>query len=252
MKRLGLIGGTGLDHWGDAIKVHDVDSACGRPSASLAEYRAGDTQVFFLPRHGEQHAIPPHAVNNRANIDVFRQMQVDGIVAINAVGGISQHNGPGTITVPDQLIDYTWGRAHSFSMTADDDLQHIEFAKPFGGPFSGPDDGNLRSALLRAAIVAKVQVSDGGCIGVTQGPRLETAAEIRRYQRDGCDMVGMTSMPEAALAREVGLDYACLCVNANWAAGLEDQPVTMEAIDATLKDAMIGVRKVLAALFEGL
>src|SRR6056300_892300 len=131
MHRLGLIGGTGLDHFGHAAMLHDIDSVYGRPSASLAEYHIGNLQVFFLPRHGVQHEIPPHAVNYRANIDAFRQLEVDGIIAVNAVGGISPNNEPGTLTVPDQLIDYTWGRAQSFSMEPEDDLLHVEFSSPF-------------------------------------------------------------------------------------------------------------------------
>ncbi len=242
MRRLGLIGGTGLDHWGSSVKSHKIKSIYGQPSASLAEYRVEDLRVFFLPRHGEKHEIPPHAVNYQANIDAFRLLEVQGIIAVNAVGGISSHYQPGTLAVPDQLIDYTWGRAHTFSMTAADDLQHVEFAKPF--------DGRLRSKLLTAATVAQLEVIDGGCIGVTQGPRLESAAEIRKFKRDGCDMVGMTSMPEAALAREAGLDYASLCINANWGAGLESEPVTMEAIEATLADAMFRVRSLLGILFK--
>jgi len=242
MRRLGLIGGTGLDQWGTGIRSHDISSAWGQPSAAPAEYHIGDLQLFFLPRHGQQHEIPPHAVNYQANIDVFRQLEVEGIVAVNAVGGISRPNQPGTLAVPDQLIDYTWGRAHTFSMTAADNLLHAEFAEPF--------DGRLRSKLLSAAVVAQVDITDGGCIGVSQGPRLETAAEIKRFKQDGCDLVGMTSMPEAALAREAGLDYACLCINANWAAGLEEEPVTMAAIEATLAGAMVRVRKLLAVFFE--
>jgi len=242
MQRLGLIGGTGLDRWGIATRSHDISGAYGQPSAKLAEYRVGDLQVFFLPRHGEQHQIPPHAVNYQANIDAFRQLEVDGIIAVNAVGGISSDNRPGTLTVPDQLIDYTWGRAHTFSMTSSDGLLHAEFA----GPFSS----HLRSELLNAAASAGVEVTDGGCVGVSQGPRLETAAEIRRFKRDGCDLVGMTSMPEAALAREAGLNYACLCINANWAAGLEQDPVTMDAIEATLVGAMVRVRKLLGSFFK--
>lgn len=242
MRRLGLIGGTGLDHWGEAVNTHDIKSVYGQSSAVLAEYHVGDLQMFFLPRHGPEHTIPPHAVNYRANIDVLKQMQIEGIIAVNAVGGITRSNAPGTVCVPDQLIDYTWGRAHSFSLTADQPLQHVEFANPF--------DGRLRAGLIRAATRTQVSINDGGCIAVAQGPRLETSAEIRRFEKDGCDMVGMTSMPEAALAREAGLDYACLCVNANWGAGIEDEPVTMAAIDATLNEAMVKVRKVLAALFE--
>ena len=241
MQSLGLIGGTGLDCWGKATRSHDIGSIYGRPSAAVAEFQVADLQVFFLPRHGEQHQIPPHAVNYQANIDVFRQLKVEGVIAVNAVGGISSRNQPGTLTVPDQLIDYTWGRAHTFSVTATDDLQHAEFAGPF--------DGRLRSLLINTATAAAVDVVDGGCVGVTQGPRLETAAEIRRFERDGCDLVGMTSMPEAPLAREAGLDYASLCINANRAAGLEETPVTMEAINATLVDAMVRVRKLLDQFF---
>lgn len=244
MCSVGLIGGTGLESWGEAAGTRDCTSRYGQPSAALSEYRLGDLLVFFLPRHGPQHTIPPHAVNYRANIDVFRQVGVDGIIAINAVGGIVSHSLPGTLTVPDQLIDYTRGRAHTFSMNSDDELQHIEFAGPF--------DGRLRPALVKAAAAAEVAIVDGGCIAVTQGPRLETAAEIRRLERDGCDLVGMTTMPEAALAREAGLDYASLCVTANRAAGLEHEPVSMEAIEATLADAMVGVRKLLSAFFEEL
>ena len=242
MRRLGLIGGTGLDHWGAAARSHEISSIYGRPSAELAEYHIDTVQLFFLPRHGEQHEIPPHAVNYQANINAFSQLQVEGIIAVNAVGGISSNNQPGTLTLPDQLIDYTWGRAHTFSMSAADKLVHAEFAGPF--------DGHLRSELLKAAVIAQVDVTDGGCVGVTQGPRLETTAEIKRFKRDGCDLVGMTSMPEAALAREAGLDYASLCINANWAAGLEDEPVSMEAIEATLREAMIKVRVLLGVFFK--
>ncbi len=242
MKRLGLIGGTGLDHWGNVVASHPVNSVYGPPSAAPAEYQIGNTRVFFLPRHGEQHQVPPHAVNYRANIDVLKQLGIEGIIAVNAVGGISSHGHPGALMLPDQLIDYTWGRAHTFSLSAEDKLQHVEFAKPF--------DGHVRRGLIKAAGIAGIDVTDGGCIGVSQGPRLETAAEIRRFKQDGCDLVGMTSMPEAALAREAGLDYASLCVSANWAAGLEDAPVTMEAIEATLSDAMVRVRQLLTVFFE--
>lgn len=242
MRRLGLIGGTGLYDWGEATRSHRVNSIFGEPSAELAEYQLGNLQLFFLPRHGLQHAIPPHAVNYRANIDVFKQVQVEGIVAVNAVGGISAQNAPGTLTIPDQLIDYTRGRAHTFSMTASDKLLHIEFARPF--------DGRLRAELVKAAAISQVAITNGGCIGVTQGPRLETAAEIQRLKKDGCDLVGMTTMPEAALAREAGLDYTSLCINANRAAGLEEQAVSMEAIEATLASAMTRVRSLLSVFFE--
>lgn len=242
MQRLGLIGGTGLDHWGEAIQSHQLKGKYDQASAGFDEYHVGDLKLFFLPRHGSRHTIPPHAVNYQANMDGFAQLEVDAVIAVNAVGGISSDNSPGSLTVPDQLIDYTWGREHSYSLTSEDDLQHIEFAHPFAG--------QIRSQLITAASHANINVTDGGCLGVSQGPRLETAAEIRRFKNDGCDMIGMTSMPEAALARELKLDYASLCVNANWAAGLETTPVSMDAIDATLKNAMGNVRKLLMMLFR--
>lgn len=242
MKSLGLIGGTGLDHWGEALRIHAVETDFGQPSAEIAEFEVGSIRLCFLPRHGQQHQYPPHAVNYRANIDAMRQLGVDGIIAVNAVGGIAPDMRPGRLAAPDQLIDYTWGRSHSFSMDAGDALQHVEFAEPF--------TERLRWGLLQAAERAGVDVHDGGCVGVTQGPRLETAAEIKRLGRDGCDVVGMTTMPEAALAREAGLDYASLCVSANWGAGLGDGPVTLEAIEEVLKSSMQQVRRLLDVLFE--
>jgi len=242
--RLGLIGGTGLDQFGPPESSHIIDTAYGRPSASLAEYRVGNTEVFFLPRHGKRHQLPPHAVNYRANIEAFRLLEVAGIIAVNAVGGITEAHAPGTLCLPDQLIDYTWGRAHTFSMGAGDALSHVEFTAPF--------DGRLRTGLLSAANGASVDLIDGGCIGVCQGPRLETAAEIKRLRQDGCDLVGMTSMPEAVLAREAGLDYASLCVSANWAAGVGQEAVTMAGIEATLDAAMTRVHELLERYFEDL
>ena len=242
MQRLGLIGGTGLERFGDAVRSHDIDGPYGQPSARPAEYHIGQSQVFFIPRHGVQHETPPHAVNYRANIDAFRQLEVRGIIAVNAVGGITTRYQPGTLSLPDQLIDYTWGREHTFSMTSADELAHVEFSAPFDGP--------VRSRLARAAAGAGIDVTDGGCVGVSQGPRLETAAEINKFKQDGCDMVGMTTMPEAGLAREAGVDYASLCIIANWGAGLEKEPVTMSAIEATLALAMIEVRKLLGQFFE--
>lgn len=244
MPSIGLIGGTGLNHWGEPLRTHQLSGPYGEPSAALQEYLLEGVHVLFLPRHGVGHRTPPHAVNYRANIDLFRQVQVDGIVAVNAVGGISAENAPGSLTLPDQLIDYSWGRAHTFSESAEDDLLHVDFESPFAGP--------LRSALLKAAARSRLKVNDGGCIAVTQGPRLETSAEIQKFKRDGCDLVGMTSMPEAALAREAGLDYASVCVNANWAAGLDDTPITLDAVHEVLEAAMDDVRLLLDTLFKEL
>ena len=230
MQRLGLIGGTGLDHFGKAVRTHDVDGMYGQPSARLAEYHIGQSQVFFLPRHGEQHETPPHAVNYRANIDAFRELEVEGIVAVNAVGGISNPHQPGTLSLPDQLIDYTWGRESTY----DDQLRHIVFSNPY--------DEALREMLVKA----DSSVVSGGVYACCQGPRLETSAEVRRLGNDGCTLVGMTGMPEAALARELEIPFAGLCLVVNPAAGVSDEEIDLETMVAISKagaDAMIGLLK---------
>jgi len=244
MRHFGLIGGSGLDRWGEAVATHCPQSPYGQASAEIEEYRAGGLRVYFLPRHGREHGIPPHAVNYRANIDCLRRVGAEAVLAVNAVGGIAGHCRPGVLLAPDQLIDYTWGREHSFSLTPQDPLRHVEFAAPFDGP--------LRTALLRAARRAGLDLEDGGCVAVTQGPRLETRAEILRLARGGCDMVGMTSMPEAALAREAGLDYASLCVCSNRAAGLSAKAISVEDIGAVLSEAMLRVRALIGQLLEDL
>jgi len=198
VKRLGLIGGTGLDHWSTAGTLLDVDTVYGLPSAQPVEYECSGLRVLFLPRHGAQHQIPPHAVNYRANIDAFRQLDVDGVIAVNAVGGISNKYPPGRLAVPDQLIDYTWGRKHSFSMDPGDELQHIEFAEPFST--------RLCQGLLSAAGMTGLDVHRDGCVAVSQGP--------------------------------------------TWAAGVDDVPVGMQAIEDTLAEAMLEVRKLLGTFFE--
>lgn len=237
---LAIIGGTGALDLFEVREEQRMDTPYGRPSAAIARVRFGSLEGWFLARHGRPHRIPPHRVNYRANIDALRRLGANRIIAINAVGSMNPDAGPGALVLPDQLIDYTWGRAHSFS---DDDispLRHIEFAEPFAGP--------VRAELRAAAERAGIACIDGGCLAVTQGPRLETAAEVQRIMRDGASLVGMTSMPEAALAREAGMDYASLCVVANVAAGLDDEPISEEAIHEVLAAAMAQVRALLAAL----
>jgi len=167
----------------------------------------------------------------------LKKLGVEQVIAVNAVGGIHHDMAPAVISVPDQIIDYTWGRIHTYSDDEHSPLEHIDFTFPYAD--------RTRELLLRAADAAGVIALARGVYGCTQGPRLETAAEIVRMQRDGCDLVGMTAMPEAPLAREIGLDYASLCVVANWAAGCTDELITMEAIDATLKVGMDNIRKIL-------
>lgn len=237
---LAIIGGTGALDLFDVLEHRRVESPYGVASAAFARIDLDNGEAWFLARHGRPHRIPPHRINYRANIDALHRLGVAQIVAINAVGSMEPDHAAGELVVPDQLVDYTWGRHHTFS---DDDitpLQHVEFAEPFSG--------SLRRALLDAAKAVGQHCVDGGCMAVTQGPRLETAAEIRRLGRDGCNLVGMTAMPEAALAREAGMEYASLCVVANAAAGLNDEPISVEAIHQVLAQAMQNIRKLLQAL----
>ncbi|CAL1240789.1 S-methyl-5'-thioinosine phosphorylase [Candidatus Methylocalor cossyra] len=232
MTQMAIIGGTGLTRLPDFTVVRRalVSTPYGNPSAELLIGRLHEQELIFLARHGDPHVLPPHRINYRANISALKQMGVASILAVAAVGGIRADMVPGKIAIPDQLIDYTYGRAHTFFEDHLDHVTHIDFTRPYS-PW-------LRDKLLNAARVAGIDVIDGGVYGCTQGPRLETAAEIRRLERDGCDLVGMTGMPEAALAREAGMDYACCAVVANWAAGKAAGEITMAEIEANLAKGM--------------
>jgi 5'-methylthioinosine phosphorylase len=239
MTRLAIIGGTGLTRLAhlEIEGREKVTTPYGDPSAELIFGRLHEQNLVFLARHGDPHVNPPHKVNYRANIWALKQAGVVGILAVAAVGGIRADMVPGRIAVPDQIIDYTYGRAHTFF---EDDLEHvthIDFTQPYS-PW-------LREKLLNAARVAGVAAVDGGVYGCTQGPRLETAAEIVRLERDGCDLVGMTGMPEAALARELDLAYACCAVVANWAAGKQAGEITLEEIEANLRGGMADLAAIL-------
>ncbi len=242
--RLGVIAGTGAMDLFSPQASYVVTTSWGDPSSALTEVSLGSAgtalPAWMIQRHGNPHRIPPHRVNYRANIDALRQAGVEHVIAINAVGGIDPKLAPGDLVLVDDLIDYTWGRAHTFSDGVSQPLAHIEFATPYAGV--------LRENLIRAAKQADVSVHVGGCYGATQGPRLETAAEIRRMAQDGCDVVGMTGMPEAGLAREAGLDYASICIVANPAAGLEAEPISLEALHAVLDQSMAKVTQWLAHL----
>lgn len=240
MNRLALIGGTGALDLFEPGPEQSVGTRWGSPSAPPVQIQLGALSAWFLARHGRPHRIPPHRIDYRANIAALAELGVRSVIAINAVGGIDPALAPGALVLPDQLIDYSWGRVSSFSDDADEPLAHIEFAEPFAGP--------ARQAVLAAAVRSGVSVHSGGCYGVTQGPRLETAAEIARLARDGCSLVGMTAMPEAALAREAGIDYCSLCVIANPAAGLSAEPISIEDIHRVLAAAMAQVRTLLLAL----
>jgi 5'-deoxy-5'-methylthioadenosine phosphorylase len=240
MKHWGIIGGTGAVELLERQQERIVETPWGAPSCPPAQVDLGGVPVWFLARHGNPHRIAPHRVNYRANIAALKQVGVTDLIAINAVGGVDPGLAPGDLVVPDQLIDYTWGRESTFANDADRPLVHLEFGRPFSAP--------LREALLEAASGLGLAVHESGCCAVTQGPRLETEAEVRRLARDGATLVGMTTMPEAILAREAGLNYASLCVVANPAAGVTDEAISLEEIDRVLHQAMGSVRQIIESV----
>lgn len=240
---LAVIGGSGLyDLAGlENRRERRPMTAWGEPSATIVSGHLGGCAVMFLARHGAGHRFPPHKVNYRANVAALHALGATAIVGTAAVGGIGPATG--AIVVPHDLIDYTWGREHTYSDGSQATPQHVDFTEPYTPA--------LRTALLAAAARAGVAVTDGGVYGATQGPRLETAAEVDRLERDGCTLVGMTGMPEAGLARELGLDYANISLVVNAAAGRADGPITMEEIERELAAGMTRIRAVIAALAAG-
>jgi 5'-deoxy-5'-methylthioadenosine phosphorylase len=242
VKALGIIGGTGLTSLEELaiLRREMVHTPWGEPSGPVTHGELHGQRVAFLARHGYRHTIPPHQVNYRANVWALREVGVRSIVAVAAVGGISAHLEPGSLVITDQLIDYTWGRGHTFFEDGLDNVVHVDFTRPYSQA--------LRERLLAAAREAGVDVHAGGTYGATQGPRLESAAEVDRLERDGCHVVGMTGMPEAALARELEIAYAHCAVVSNPAAGRGDETITMQAIRAQLDRGMEQVKRVLRAL----
>lgn len=230
-KTYGLIIGSGWDGLVEGDSGHEVETAFGLPSAPIRRLLFGEHQVLSVARHGDGHTIPPHLVNYRANILALKKMGAEAIIALNTVGAITPDVAPGQLAVPDQLVDYTWGRDHTIFDTRRGTVQHVDFTEPFSG--------ELRADLLVAAGKAGVDCRDGGVYAVTQGPRLESAAEVDRLEREGADFIGMTAMPEAAIARETCLDYACLAMVVNRAAGRGDRPIhdDLETSTATARNA---------------
>ena len=239
---LAVIGGSGLYSLGDDFHLQDQASRktpYGDTSADLLLGRWQDIDIAFLPRHGAGHRVPPHAVNYRANLWALQQAGVDSIFSVNAVGGIGADMAPGTLALPQQLIDYSSGREHSFFDGSDGRVRHVDFSQPYSE--------RLRACLRQAAAQLELALVATGTYGSTNGPRFETAAEIERMRRDGCSIVGMTGMPEAALARELEIEYACLAVVVNWAAGIDDAEISMEEIMANLEQGVERVRPLLMA-----
>ena len=239
MPCVAVIGGSGFESWPGLriVAERQAVTVFGRPSAPLVIGEIAGRRVAFLSRHGPDHAIAPHRINYRANLRALHDTGVERIYAAAAVGGIAPGLDPGAVVIPHQIIDYTVSRASTFCEGGR--VVHVDMTHPYTPA--------LRERLLAAAASAGVEVHDGGVYGATEGPRFETAAEIDRLERDGCTMVGMTAMPEATLARELGMGYAACAVVSNAAAGRGPAELSMEAIYENLERGMAGVRRILSA-----
>ena len=220
-----------------------ITTPYGAPSGPLTFGNIGDHDVVFLARHGHRHTIPPHKVNYRANLWALKEAGATQVIAVAAVGGISDEMKPERIIIPDQIIDYTYGRAQTYF---EDDLSfvtHIDFSQPYSE--------TLRQLLLKACTQQEVNVINKAVYGATQGPRLESIAEVLRLERDGCDIVGMTGMPETSLARELDLDYACCALVINWAAGKGGKSeISLKEMEKCLESGMIKIRSLLETVLS--
>ena len=238
---LAIIGGSGLTQLANLDVSHRevVRTPYGEPSGAITFGQICGREVAFLARHGYGHTIPPHEVNYRANIWALWNRGALGIISVASVGSIRPDLKPGDVVIPHQIIDYTWGRKSTFHEGPDCTVTHIDFTEPY--------DRMLRQKLIDAAGAIGIPVADSSVYAATQGPRLETAAEVNRLERDGVDLVGMTGMPEAALARELGVPYAAISVVANYAAGRGDSRdgISFEAIQGVLHESMGHVRAVI-------
>ena len=243
---LAIIGGTGMAQLAclQISRRQVMRTPYGEPSGPLTFGRIGNHEIVFLPRHGHGHIIPPHAINYRANIWAIKSLNPTRVISVASVGGIRGDLAPGMTIVPDQIIDYTYGRRFTYFEDTERPVTNIDFTRPYCDV--------TRGYLLQAAALAGEILIDGGTYAVTQGPRLETAAEVNRLERDGADIVGMTGMPEAALAKEVGLCYATIAVVANYAAGrgTSVQGINLKEVHAVLEKAMVTVRRILEHVVE--
>lgn len=235
-----VIIGSGFPALAGEGEGHLVQTRFGQPSAAIHSITLGQCSVLSLRRHGDDHSIPPHAINYRANLAALKELGVHSVIALNTVGVISAVRDSGQVAVPDQILDYTWGRQHTIFDGSGRVVEHVDVTEPFAA--------ELRKRLLAAARGAGVDCYDGGVYAATQGPRLETAAEVDRLEKDGADYVGMTAMPEASLAQELGLHYACLAMIVNRAAGRGDTPIHQDVESSTLA-ARTEAMNVLRAFF---
>ncbi len=240
-----IVGGSGLYNLADDFQVDSrlrPETPYGIVAAEMEVGEWRNQRIVFLPRHGRQHAIPPHKINYRANIWALHRIGVTQIIAVNAVGGIGPEYPPKSLALPDQLIDYTCNREHSFFDGENLQLKHIDFTWPYSN--------QLRQHIIDAASRQNLDLVTSGTYGCTNGPRLETAAEVRKIAADGCNMIGMTGMPEAALARELGLEYAAIALVVNWCAGLSEVEVSMDEIRCILEQEVSRVRQLISAIVD--
>ncbi len=238
---IGIIGGTAIKDIPQLLNVSQVSISTpfGKTSSEITQGMLNQKRIVFISRHGIGHKIPPHLINYRANIWALKKAGADKIISIASVGSIRNDISPGDLVVPNQIIDYTWGREHTFFDQEFTIANHIDFTQPY--------DQKVRQSIIKSAASSNQKIIDGGTMGVTQGPRLETAAEINRMKIDGCDLVGMTGMPEAALARELGIPYACLAVVVNWAAGVSKNEISLSDIEKVLAETAGSIEEILVA-----
>lgn len=238
---MAVFGGTGLYAMMDEFEMtrqQIIHTPYGEPSGPLVFGNLHGKEIVFLARHGFTHRLPPHRINYRANLWMLKEEGIKQMISVNAVGSMHKNCPPETLVLPDQIIDYTWGREHTFFSDDLDRVIHIDFTQPYSE--------RLRKLLILAGESSNICPKTKAVYGCTQGPRLETAAEIQRLVRDGCDIVGMTGMPEAALAKELDMEYASISVVANWAAGIKENSISMEQIEAATANGMKQVKNLIS------
>jgi 5'-deoxy-5'-methylthioadenosine phosphorylase len=235
---LGVIGGSGVYALAglEVTRRDTSETRFGQPSGPVTVGLLDGSEVAFVARHGEQHSVAPHLVNYRANVEALRAAGVMRVLAVCTVGSLDPDLPPGTIVVPDQIVDYTWGRAQTFHEPGDP-VPHVDFTEPYS-PGWRREVVSAVAGVLRSPDSGATGFADGATYAAVQGPRFETAAEIRRFRGDGCDIIGMTGMPEAALAREAGLEYAAVCPVANLAAGLSPAELSAEEVFGAVGDML--------------
>ena len=223
MSKLAVIGGSGLEKLLKAGEPFKVDTKYGQ-SNEIFRFSCEGVEGYFLARHGLKHALHPHKVNYRANIAALKELDVERIIAVSAVGSLRENLPPGSIVLPDDFIDFTKRRPLTMY---EDRVVHVDVTEPFC-----PE---LRKAILEASDELGIDVVDGGVYCCMEGPRYETKAEIRFLRLLGGSMVGMTVATEAVLARELEICYAPICVVTNYAAGIQKKLTVSEVLEVMEK-----------------